>query len=460
MAVEFLCSIHGTLIYFDETSHRLRHASGPGVPANAGLMTEDGVGRLVRRVGTEWRPLNGQNATGHIGDIGPNAAPLTFRIARLPNDLVGLEGNGVWLCADLDGAVALNRQTQGPWESFHPLGMNDREFLDDIGGQGWIASNGAVIPARGGIGIGRDFSAHVGPIHLPLRDLLAARRLRHPGGWSLVYEDWKVEHFTPFRPLIYMIAYGKPEIFETLALALRSLADFGQYDGDILIFSDRPPENVRPFVPAGMAARVAVAHAPAMDMTDMMAIKYRICDMPDLARYRPLLYLDTDVICNRPVGALLLELVRGTRVSVPLEMDLLGSHNYYGRILFDRDPAAAPRHERGFSAGLIGIPNIEIARQTFPAIRDAIYGLARQQKNRAAMGPIFHDQGVANYVMHKMDAAEFDILTRRVLTPVDNQVALTDLPRLGFAHFCGGVGDAGKKLPSMQAYVAMLAGGV
>ncbi len=188
----------------------------------------------------------------------------------------------------------------------------------------------------------------------------------------------------------------------------------------------------------------------------MMAIKYRICDMPELAAYRPLLYLDTDVICNAPTDPLLVELSRANRVCVPLEMDLRGSHNYYGGVLFNIDPTAPARHERGFSVGLMGIPCTEVARQAFPTILESMYGLARQQKDRSAMGGIFQDQGIANYVMHKTDAADFDIMTRRVATPVEFKRPLTEIPRLGFAHFCGGIGDAGMKLPSMRAYLALL----
>ncbi len=456
MAVEYLSTVHGTLIYFDEANRCLRHAAGSGVPANAGLMIEDGAGRLVYRSGNEWRFLNGQNHGGQVGDTGQHAAPLTFQVVRLPDGLIALSGNGVWLAADLEGVVALNRQTQGPWEAFLPLNTADRGFLEEIASQNWIASGGDLVPASGGLGLQRDFIANIGTLRLKLRDLLAGRRWRHRDGWSVIYEKWKIEHFTPFRPLIYMIAMGRPEIFETLALALRSLWEFGRYDGEVLIFTDRPAAQLQPFIPPEMAPRVAIAHAPAHDVTDMMAIKYRICDMPDLARHRPLLYLDCDMICDRPISDMLLELARGSRISVPLELPLLGGQGYYGDMLFQDDPTAIARNERGFSAGIMGIPDIEVARRTFPVIRDAIYGYASQLEDRTGMGRMFHDQGVANYVMHKMDAADFGILTPRVVTPIDFSRPAHEIPRRGLAHFCGGVGDANRKLPAMRAYYEFL----
>jgi len=455
MTVEFLCTVHGTLIYFDETARRLRHGAGGGVPANAGLLIEDGIGHIVRRSGSEWVPLNGLNGGGHVGDIGPHAPPLTFQVARLPGGLVGLSANGLWLAADLDSVVTLNRQTRGPWEAFFPLNDADWTFLDEISSQGWIASGGELVPA-GGLGLQRDFIVTFGALRLPLSVLLAARQRRHRDGWSVIYDGWKVEHFTPFRPLIYLVACGRPEIFDTLALTLRSLWEFGQYDGDVLIFSDRPAGQLQAFIPPEMATRVAVAHAQATDVTDIVTIRFRICDMPELARFRPLLYIDTDVICDRPVRDLLLELARGTRISVPLELPLLGGQGYYGDILFQNDPSAIPRHERGFSTGLMGIPNIEVARRTFPIIRDCIYGYAGSLEKRSDIGNIFYDQGVANYVMHKTDAADFGVLTPRVRTPVDFNRPANEMQPLGFAHFCGGVGDAGRKLPAMRAYLDFL----
>ena len=88
-----------------------------------------------------------------------------------------------------------------------------------------------------------------------------------------------------------------------------------------------------------------------------------------------------------------------------------------------------------------------------------MYGLAQQLVDRKGMGPLLHDQGVANYVLHKTGLVDFEIMTNHVTTPVNCGRPLSEIPRLGFAHFCGGVGDADRKLPSMRAYLALLRGG-
>ena len=455
MAVKFLCSVHGTLLTYDISSNRLRHATGPGIARNAGLMTENGSAWLVYRAGTDWRRLDGLALNGQIGLAESGAAPLRFQPRQQPDDLLSLSANGVWLCAEADGSVTLGRQTPGPWESFFPIDEPACDFLNEVGGGRWIASSGEMIE---GIRFGGDFRVGVGQLGMPLRDLLAARHRRDGQAWTVVYNGWMIERYIPFRPLIYTIAYGHDEIFETLLLSLESLHEFGGYGGDILIFSDRTAQQLAGIIPAALAPRVRVVAAPVADVTDMMSAKFRICDMPDLAAYRPLLYLDADVICNAPIDSLLIELASATKISVPLEMDLAGEHNYYGSVLFKADPTAPRRHERGFSAGILGIPSIDIARATFPLILESMYGFARIQNDRGIMGPMFHDQGIANYVLHKTGLVDFGIMTRRVTTPVGFEPDQSGIPRLGLAHFCGGVGDAAKKLPSMRAYLNVLRG--
>jgi hypothetical protein len=89
-----------------------------------------------------------------------------------------------------------------------------------------------------------------------------------------------------------------------------------------------------------------------------------------------------------------------------------------------------------------------------PRILKSMYGLARQQTDRAAMSRIFLERGEVNHVLHKTGLVDFDIVT----TPVGFSRPLRASPRLGFARFCRGVGDAAMKLPSMRAYMDLLRG--
>jgi hypothetical protein len=452
MTIDYLCSFHGSFLYYDESAGCLR--CGPSPQRNAALVTEDGVSWLARRVGEDWRRLDALGAGGQIGSAGHDAAPLLFHVRRLADGLLALEANGLSLSADPGGSVSLSRPIQGPTEAFAPLSDGELDWLADIRGQGWISTAGKTIPAGDGIRIQPNFRAQIGELTVPLQALLGARHRRHGDGWPVRYEAWKVERLTAFRPLVYLTAYGRPESFGSLTLALQALQEFGRYDAEILIFSDRSREQISSAIPPGLHRQIRVATAPANDPLDVAAAKYRICDMPELAGYRPLLYLRTEVICNRPLQPLLFELLHADRICLPLEHDLLGEHNLYGANLFAADEAAQKRGVRGASTGVMGLPNIAVARRSFPILLDSLYALSRALGTRQPSP--WYDQPVANYVLHKLNELDGGILTPRVTTPVLFDRPLTEIPRNGFAHFSGGVGTADPNLGLMRSYLELL----
>jgi hypothetical protein len=450
MTIDFLCTALGSLVYFDAAANRLRHAPAP--PRNAALITEDGRSWLTCRDGDVWQRLDRLSAGGHVGLAGDDAAPLLLTTRYLADGLLAPEANGLSLSAEPDGGVSLSRPIQGPRESFAPVSEADLDFLDDIRGRSWVNTSGKTI--KDGIRLAPSFRAQIGDLTVPLRALLAARHRRHPDGFSVLFDGWKVETLTAFRPLVYFAAYGKPEAFGSLTLALQALQEFGRYDGDILIFCDRSQDQISSVIPPGLHRQVRIATAPAQDVLDTMAVKYRICDMPALAEYRPLLFLRTDVICNRPLEPLLFALLYANRICVPLEHDLMGDHNLYGANLFGADDAATKRHQRGFSTGIIGIPNTQVARRVFPTLLDSLYALARSLGTRQ-LSP-WHDQPLVNYLLYKTGEANVELLTQLVITPVLFDRPLADIPRIGFAHFGGGGNMGDPNLPLMRAYLDLL----
>lgn len=453
-----LLTVHGSLVWFDEATNTLRHAAqppgGPPLPRNCTLEDRRAGCALVFGMHPAPVTLDGLGRGGRIGRA-PASPGLTFHRRRLADGLFALEANGLFLCAEADGTISLSRNSQGPWEVFSELDAADLDWLAHLGGNMWLSATGGNVLPRDAVRPVHGFRAQLGDIAVPLRDLLAENR---PGcevcSFTVQYDGWKVEHLTIYRPLIYMIAFGKDEIFDCLNLALQSLREFGQYAGDILLFTDRPPDRLDGIVPAGMQGQVRLAAAPAADVLDFTATKFRICDLKEAEHHQPLLYLDTDVICDRPVEGVLREIRRAGRLCVPLEHDLLGAHNFYGATLFAADPSARPRSDRGFSSGLIGIPDMAVARRNFPAILRCLYAQARLAGTRHPSD--WYDQPAANYVLHKTDAADFAVMTPRVVTPVDTSRPVAAIPRLGFAHFCGGVGNTSAKLPAMRAYLDLL----
>jgi hypothetical protein len=454
MMVEFIYSFHGSLVYFDEANDLLRHGAGPAVPRNAGLVSDGDQSWWVCLIDGEWQRLDGLSGSGHIRGE-PGAAPLLLHNRRLADGLLTLEARGLLVCAEANGTLTLSRQVQGVWETFAPVSEQELDFLDEIRGRSWIASGGGgVISGPEGIRLTAQFRAIVGEHNVPLRTLLGARHRQHADGWSMVYEGWKVERFTAFQPLVYLLAYGDAEDLACLGLALRALVEFGRYTGDIVIFSDRPPDQLQQVVPRGMERQITVVDAAAHDQLDVAAMKYLICDMPEFVSYRPLLYLGADVICNRPLDSILPALLQANRVCVPLGLERLDQPDVYGNHLFAADVPERPRNGRGFSTNVIGIPDLPVARRSFPVIVDSLYGLARSQGTRELGSRA--DQPVANYVLHKTDDVDFEFMTELVATPGSAEQPLSEIPRIGFTHFVEWEDAPNQKLSLMRAYLDLL----
>jgi len=451
MTPAYLLTSHGTFLYHDVGTNQLRHGTRPGAAHETALIQDGQTCWLAHRAQDEWQRLDGLSPNGEIGWADPDGAPLTFYARELGEGLIGLEANGYCLCAESDGRVTLSRQIRGPWETFIAINEAGMDRLDTLRDDRFLLAS-RDVPVH--ITLQPEFRASAGPLGIPLNTLLTARPWGDGAGFTLRYQGWKIDQLIRFRPLIYLLAYGPQEMFDCLELALRSLWEFGRYDGEVLIFSDRGADQMYAFVPDELKARTRVVTAPARDVLDIMAVKYRIADVPGADAYRPLVYLDTDVICNRPVLPMLTELLQAHHVSLPLEHDFHAPDDFYGANLLAEDDIARRRDPRGMCAGLIGIPGIAAAERCFPAILDSLYARARALGTREPSPWL--DQPAANYVLRKTGAVDCTILTARVVTPVDTTQPAAAIPRLGFAHFSGGVGDAVRKLPLMRAYLELL----
>ncbi len=124
-----LFTTFGTVLYVDVTSGELRHGQNESSPANAVLVTDEGSsagsrsGRLMHEVEGPLQPIvcSSECSYSSVSANAPRAAgPTQFQLVQLERGCVGLQSEGLYLCAEPGGRITLSRLVCSGWECFLP----------------------------------------------------------------------------------------------------------------------------------------------------------------------------------------------------------------------------------------------------------------------------------------------------------------------------------------------------
>ena len=269
-----------------------------------------------------------------------------------------------------------------------------------------------------------------------------------------VYDGWKLEKLTAYRPLVYLCAFGSEDLFRCTALACKSLCEFGDYEGDILIITDRSKTDMAKLLPF-LSGRLKVWNIHAVDTLDYTHARFRVESWPDISLYSPILYIDTDIVSNSPVLRILHNILKQDKVCCVSEAPLDVNDHWYGAPFFRADKSANAVDNLGLSSGVFGAPSIDHIANHCRSIVACSYAYAEANNNRRMLDLM--DQPFFNYALRKLGG--FDLS----LTPFVGSVFglgynfdFTKNERKGLIHFCGGVGNATPKIDAMHRYVAGL----
>ena len=184
------------------------------------------------------------------------------------------------------------------------MSQADLDALRGIVTSSWLTRSSGYLTERPTTG--ELFHLHVGDLSADLRFQLPFDLANWPDRLTLLRDGWRIDQICQYRPLIYYAAFGSPEIFEQFAISVRSLIEFGHYQGPIVVLTDQTPEAPgRTSSPAEDLARVALLQFQPSDRPGFMAARYLILDWPDAWRFQPLLYVDTDTVFDRDVTPML-----------------------------------------------------------------------------------------------------------------------------------------------------------
>jgi hypothetical protein len=236
--------------------------------------------------------------------------------------------------------------------------------------------------------------------------------------FALIHQGWRVAPFHLFRPLVYFAAFYAPEVFDCLELAVRSLVRFGRWRYDVLVLTGAETvDTVRTrLAPLGLGERLHVAAVePAEDIVDWWLSRYRMDAHPIFEAAQPLLYLDVDMVCDRPLEPLLATLAVSDKIHT-CRSGLIGegtpesAGHWFGWRLTAQDAMPFDPNARGFSSGTLGAANRGIARPAYDLILRSAYGYAERTGVRRSFEG--YDQCFANYVLFKLGVVEINILAQ------------------------------------------------
>jgi hypothetical protein len=277
-----------------------------------------------------------------------------------------------------------------------------------------------------------------------------------PREMFLMSEGWKPERYILFRPLAYLVAYGGDEVFRCAELAILSLFEFGAWDGDILLMTDQANSGFAERMPDWLRDRIHVVTMPADDVLDYTLVRYRIADLTSADLYQPVIYIDTDVVCDMPLPPLACLAAMSHELQVTPEYFLGTPSPYYGQPLMTVDGMSFDGSQRGFSSGIFAFRDIDEQRKLFRTIIETAYSVS----NSAGKRDLFecYDQPFFNYVLRKTGLGDTTLFADAVLVHHNHLPMLTAPVRKGFVHFAGGVGNAPPKLAHMMSYIELLRG--
>lgn len=432
------------MLCHDPTS-RLSHQPLPEAHARAPLL--DLPSGLSLHVGLREYMANSEAA---LDVVLPSGSLQGWRIHRHA-DLrsLCLSRDGHLLIAEEGGRVLAQRSAE-QGHRFLAISAADLGILRRLLDSQWLLASAQRVFGGGHIVLEPNFMLRVGPQRFDLRWNLPFPAQEFPFRLTLLRDGWRIDRLFLHRPLVYYAVCGTDAYVAQFALSLLSLCAIGGYDGDVLVLTDRAEAAIQRLRPPMMRGALHVVTLPTADWYSACAARLAVEAWPEAGHHQPLLYVDTDILFNRPVEPMLNTIAQARDILTATEWtEPLATSPFVGGDLIRRDERD-PGDALGFNSGTLGIPNLREHGATLALVAQLMANLGALDGRKALL---YCDQEIMNYV--GFAGGGFDTKT---LSPFVQLASESAVPAdaSGLVHFCWVDGGCMRRVEVMRDYLLAL----
>ncbi|NHN87051.1 hypothetical protein [Acetobacter conturbans] len=463
----YLLTYWGEILDYDWDKEEIRSRPFDGTPPHA-RVTISPTGKACFEVRSQ-----NDNDTWLAAEPFPDGKIHTSSHKRFPNTIQSIPDhrhpeisffrvNGLYLTTNEEGETQF-RETRGiTWESYFLLNEIRFAQLCFILGSHWYSPGQDRLISSKEIVLEKDMSIKLGKINTKIPEILeflgnntSSKEIRFS------HDQWQQDCIILYRPLIYYCSFGKEDGFKCLAISIESLRHYGKYDGDIAVLTERSSPQIAEEYRNITEESTLIPYLP-LDSIDYMSARFDISSFNYFDNFQPILYLDTDVIIQNNINSILIDAIREKQkiFHVTKESSEPMEAPYYGRELFQEDETVKTFPSFGFTTGILMFRDKKSAEPALKQIRDVIILQGETFGARSHHMRCF-DQPAANYVLHKLEQPDPEILTLNVCNFDMKQRHVSDNDLVEYAisiaafpilHFAGGVGAYEWKLEAMVRY--------
>ncbi|NHN88433.1 hypothetical protein [Acetobacter conturbans] len=298
--------------------------------------------------------------------------------------------------------IMFNREIVSGWETYSATKTFFETSFLDIARHSWVSAHDRKIHLPQNTRISNDGFYIDGLYYDRLENQTALNTLSLNCSEIVLQRGMQVDRYIRYDPLIYFVVFGSDTQVKLLQESLRSLLTIGQFKGDLCIVTDR--EDMRSFIPDSFSGKLHILKETAHSRIEMWRARYTVKNLHGIDRYQPILYLDTDIVCNDRIDDILLPILFSPNISVGTEdhQNIIMYPSIYsemesvGKHFFEKDQFF-PTSKYGFNSGIIGFSTIHVAAKAFACVVSMINRMIALSETTGWV-----DQAALNYVLHKL----------------------------------------------------------